>query len=94
MQRPEPAQILRAAAGFVDAADAPLAAEDTVVHAVFVEAGAEAGRVHLEGHGSHKSFCSPAFDKCMFFGREKGRYSMSRTIPRRSSSLAARQASV
>ncbi len=38
VQPPEPAQMLGAGAGLVDAADAPLAAEDAGIGGVFVDA--------------------------------------------------------
>jgi hypothetical protein len=50
MQRPEPSQVERAGAGLIDAADAPLAAEDAVIKHVLVDAMAKAGRAHREGH--------------------------------------------
>jgi hypothetical protein len=50
-ERPEPAQVLRAAAGFVNAADVPAAAVDGVVLAFFVDAGAEAAGAELESLG-------------------------------------------
>ena len=50
VQGPEPAQISGAGAVLVDATDAPLATVDAVVGNVLVEAGAEAGGAHREGH--------------------------------------------
>ena len=46
----KPAQIVRTAARFVDAADLPLAGNDGVIRPVLVDPGAEAGRAELEGH--------------------------------------------
>src|SRR6185369_5736778 len=42
--------MLGAAAFFVDATNAPFAAEHAVVHVVFVKTGAEPGGAHLESH--------------------------------------------
>jgi hypothetical protein len=44
-------RVLRAAAGFVNAADVPAAAVDGVVLAFFVDAGAEAAGAELESLG-------------------------------------------
>jgi hypothetical protein len=42
--------MLRGATFFVDATDAPLAAEHAIIDVVLVDAMAKAGRAHLEGH--------------------------------------------
>jgi hypothetical protein len=49
--------VLRAATGFVDAADQPLAAEDVVIDIVLIGAGAEARRAKLEGHYNYTAIC-------------------------------------
>ena len=50
VQRPEPAQRLGAGARLIDAADAPLAAEDAVIGNVLVDTVPKPGRAHLESH--------------------------------------------
>jgi hypothetical protein len=51
-ERPEPPQIIRAAAHLIDATDVPPSGVDGVVWAVLVDPGAEAGRAELEGNQS------------------------------------------
>jgi hypothetical protein len=50
MQRPKPAIFLGTGAALVDATDAPLAAEDSVIHVVLVDAMAKPSWAHREWH--------------------------------------------
>ena len=62
--------MLRAATGFLDAADVPPAGVDGVVLVVLVDAVAKLGRAELEGHYNYtadrvifatlQNFCEPA----------------------------------
>src|SRR6476619_4150127 len=56
-QRPEPAQIVGTAARFVDAADLPLAGNDSVVRTVLVDPGAEAAQAELRASLSSLTAC-------------------------------------
>src|SRR4029079_1336202 len=59
-QRPKPAEMLGTAVLFINAANAPLAAEHAVVHVPFVKAGTEPGGTHLE---SHSEFLFASFER-------------------------------
>jgi len=53
----KPAQIVRTAARFVDAADLPLAGNDGVIRPVLVDPGAEAGWAHGKRHSERRVGC-------------------------------------